>query len=163
MALFCYAEGRRMKELLNSCKQFLKTGDVKKFVIDVATNGVVKYIFFGVLSTLVNFGVFYLLHHLLKWQVFSANATSIACAVVFAYFVNARFVFQSQVRGRKAILKEMTTFIGARLSTIALELFGVGLLIDVLRFDALVSKIAINVIVLIVNYLLSVLIFKKKN
>lgn len=151
-----------MKELLNSCKQLLKTGDIKQFVIDVATNGVVKYIFFGVLSTLVNFGVFYILHTLLNWEVFNANAVSIACAVVFAYFVNAKFVFQSQAKGIKSVLKEMSIFIGARMSTILLELFGVGLLIDVLKFNALLSKIAINVIVLIVNYLLSLLIFKKR-
>lgn len=151
-----------MKELLNSCKQLLKTGDIKQFVIDVATNGVVKYIFFGVLSTLVNFGVFYILHTLSNWEVFNANAVSIACAVVFAYFVNAKFVFQSQAKGIKSVLKEMSIFIGARMSTILLELFGVGLLIDVLKFNALLSKIAINVIVLIVNYLLSLLIFKKR-
>lgn len=151
-----------MKELLNSCKQLLKTGDIKQFVIDVATNGVVKYIFFGVLSTLVNFGVFYILHTLSNWEVFNANAVSIACAVVFAYFVNAKFVFRSQAKGIKSVLKEMSIFIGARMSTILLELFGVGLLIDVLKFNALLSKIAINVIVLIVNYLLSLLIFKKR-
>lgn len=151
-----------MKELLNSCKQLLKTGDIKQFVIDVATNGVVKYIFFGVLSTLVNFGVFYILHTLSNWEVFNANVVSIACAVVFAYVVNAKFVFQSQAKGIKSVLKEMSIFIGARMSTILLELFGVGLLIDVLKFNALLSKIAINVIVLIVNYLLSLLIFKKR-
>lgn len=152
-----------MKELVNSIKQFLKTGNIKQFIIELVNNGVVKYIFFGVLTTLVNFGMFYFLHKILSVRVFSANAMSIACAVVFAYFVNARFVFSSQVSGAKAVLKEMAIFIGARLSTIILELFGVLLLVDVLKFDALLSKIAINVIVLIVNYVLSALIFKNKS
>lgn len=151
-----------MQELVQIFKDFLKTGNIKRFIIALATNGVVRYIFFGVLSTLVNFGIFYVLHHQFKWEVFPANATSIACAVVFAYVVNARFVFQSSVRGFKNILKEMFTFIGARLSTVILELFGVMLLVDVLRFDAMLSKVFINVIVLIVNYVLSTIIFKTK-
>lgn len=149
-----------MKELVNSVKQFLKTRNIKQLIKELVNNGVVKYIFFGVLTTLVNFGVFYILHTILSVQLFFANAIAIACAVVFAYFVNARWVFCSQVRGLKAVLKEMMTFIGARLSTIILELFGVVLLVDVLKFDAVLSKIVINVIVLIVNYLLSALIFK---
>lgn len=151
----------KMKELIVSCQRFLKTGNSKQLVIELVNNSVVKYIFFGALSTLVNFGTFYILHKILSVQVFTANALSITCAVMFAYFVNARFVFCSHVSGVKAILKEVATFIGARLSTIALELFGVSLLIDVLHVNALVSKIVINAIVLVVNYILSVFIFKK--
>lgn len=150
-----------MKELIVSCQRFLKTGNSKQFVIELVNNSVAKYIFFGALSTLVNFGTFYVLHKMLSVHVFPANALSIACAVMFAYFVNSRIVFCSHVSGVKAILKEMATFIGARLSTIVLELFGVNVLIDVLHLNSLVSKIVINAIVLVVNYILSVVIFKK--
>lgn len=152
-----------MKELVNSFKSVFKTGDVKQFIMELSSNGVVRYIFFGVLSTLVNFGIFHVLHKWMAWSVFSANLTSICCAVLFAYVVNARFVFHSQANTLRDVAQEMVKFVGARMSTLLLELFGVSFLVDTLGSDATVAKIGINVIVLVANYIFSAFIFKKKS
>ncbi|MBS4762075.1 GtrA family protein [Carnobacteriaceae bacterium zg-ZUI252] len=151
-----------MKELKEIIHTFLKNKNIKQLIVSLYGNAVVKYIFFGVLSTLVNFGIFYVLHKMIGWEVFPANLTSISCAVLFAYVVNARFVFESKTTGFIPILQEMGKFIGARLSTLLLELFGVSFLVDTLHSDATISKIGINVIVLIANYVFSAFIFKKR-
>lgn len=120
----------------------------------------IKYIFFGVLTTAVNFIVFELLKN--QTGVFFANVTSVVTAIIFAYFVNAKFVFYSNANGFKAILHELTQFFSARLITMIIEIGGVALFVSLFKQDATFSKIMINIIVLILNYVFSAVIFKKK-
>lgn len=121
---------------------------------------IVKYIIVGVLTTGINFTVFVLLKD--KMDLTPANFVSIVCAIIFAYFANARFVFHSKAENFLQKLKELVQFFSARLMTMFVELVGVWFLVQILVYNDMVSKIVINIIVLILNYIFSIFIFHKK-
>lgn len=127
----------------------------------IMENHAIRYIFFGILSTLVNFGVFAMLKTWAPFPITVSNIISILCAMLFAYVVNAKYVFFSKARTVSEILKECMTFMSARLITMFIEVFGVWLLAEVWLWDVMISKVLINVIVLILNYVFSKWLFKK--
>ena len=80
-----------------------------------------------------------------------------------AYVTNRRWVFHSEAKGAKAIGKELAAFLGARLGTGLLDMLIMYLCVDLLGWNDMVMKLASNVIVVILNYILSkFFIFKKK-
>jgi len=86
----------------------------------------VVYVFFGVLSTLVNFAVFEGLELLLKprWGKRSylfSNIVAFVVALAFAFVVNKLFVFRSLSWERSLVLHEAWTFTAARLFSFGLE------------------------------------------
>ncbi len=86
----------------------------------VLTKEVILYIIFGVLTTLVNFVVFYLLT-LISLDENLSNIIAIILAVLFAYFTNRKFVFNSTTSGLKERLNEFYKFILGRAFTMVLE------------------------------------------
>lgn len=124
------------------------------------THHVTKYIIAGILATIVNFGVFAMLRSYMDLTL--ANFISITSAIIFAYFVNARFVFYSKAQTAVEIIKELSTFFSARLITMLIELVGVWFLVEQIHQNDIFSKIIINIIVLILNYIFSKFIFHKK-
>lgn len=122
----------------------------------------ILYIFFGGCTTLVNLGSYYLLRALTDWNYNIENTISVALAILFAYFVNARFVFRSTARGLREKLAEFARFVTARLSTMVLEVGGVFVMVELLRMRDIWAKLIIQFVVLALNYLFSkFLIFKK--
>lgn len=122
----------------------------------------ILYIFFGGCTTLVNLGSYYLLRALTDWNYNIENTISVALAILFAYFVNARFVFRSTARGLREKLAEFARFVMARLSTMVLEVGGVFVMVELLRMRDTWAKLIIQFVVLALNYLFSkFLIFKK--
>lgn len=122
---------------------------------------IVNYIFFGVCTTLVNFITFYLLRKL-GVEINIANVISISLSIVFAYFVNARYVFSSRAKTIKKVMYELSKFFTARIVTMLIEIFGVLILVWFSMNDFL-AKFIIQFVVLIANYLISkFLVFNKK-
>ncbi len=92
-----------------------------------------------------------------------ANVISIILAILFAYVVNKRFVFRSSCSSVKELALELIKFVGARLFTMAVEVGGVYLFVNILRQYPIVGKIETQVIVIVGNYLISkFLVFEKK-
>lgn len=117
------------------------------------------YIFFGGLATVVSIGTFVLFDAFMNELI--ANVISWVITVGFAYLTNRTWVFCSQVRGR-AVWKEMITFYGGRLLTLAMEEGILLVFVTWLAFPGTAVKIAGQVLVLIGNYVISkLLIFKK--
>ena len=110
-----------------------------------------NYIVFGVLTTLIN---------ILTYQILSmagvstliANGIAWILSVLFAYVTNRRYVFDSHNENR---IQECLKFYGSRLSTGILDMAGMWILVDVVHFPGMVSKITMNVIVIILNYIFS--------
>ncbi|NMB43055.1 MAG: GtrA family protein [Clostridiales bacterium] len=124
-------------------------------------NDIIRYIFFGGLTTLVNLISYTLLRGFMDYNI--ANFISIVLAILFAYIVNSRFVFRSKARTTKQRLSEFIKFIGARLSTMIIEILGVFVFVDLLQINDLIGKVIIQFVVLILNYIFSKLIvFKNK-
>lgn len=116
---------------------------------------VVLYVFFGGCTTLVNLGSYWLLRRLTDWNYNLLNILSVALAILFAYWANARFVFCSAARTLRARLAECAKFITARLSTMVLEVGGVFVMVEFLRMRDSWAKLLVQFVVLALNYLFS--------
>jgi len=123
----------------------------------------IRYLFFGGCTTLVNIGCYYVLSRILNINYNMANTISILAAIIFAYAVNKVFVFKSKTKGKNALLKEAAQFFGMRLVTMLVEIFGVIYLIGVFQLHDFISKLFIQAVILILNYLISqFVVFDKK-
>ena len=120
----------------------------------------IKYLIFGVLTTLVDFVISFLLYKVTNHHI--ANIAAWCGAVIFAYTVNKMFVFESKRSGIKALTAEFGAFVGSRVFSLLLQ-EGIFLLaVDVMTLDKGITKICAAVIVVITNYFLGKLIFSKK-
>lgn len=87
------------------------------------------------------------------------NILSWIIAVIFAYFCNRKYVFKSKNRNKK---KEFISFISSRLLTLLLDMFVMFFLVTILLINDSISKMVSQVLVIIVNYVLSkVIVFKR--
>ena len=124
---------------------------------------ILSYLFFGVLTTVVNYLVYLPCFNL--WGV-SASVSNVAAWVVagaFAYLTNKPFVFKSRDWSAKTVIPELTKFVGCRLGSGALETVIILVTVDWLRWDGNVMKLVTSVVVIVVNYLASkLLVFRKK-
>ena len=117
------------------------------------------YIIFGVLTTLVNISVYLFLTKICGVNYLISNIIAWVLSVLFAYITNRRWVFESESHN---ILKEMSLFFSGRLFSGIVDTLLMFLFIDILFIDDFISKIIIQVIVIVLNYLFSkVIVFKK--
>lgn len=128
----------------------------------MTTPEMILYIVFGVLTTLINIGAFQLANGPLGWSWQAANIFAWVLAVIFAFFTNKLCVFKSKSFEASVLWKEFAGFIGARLFSLGVDYLCMWLLIDVCGWNGLLSKVADNVIVVIINYVLSKLVIFKK-
>lgn len=129
---------------------------------------IINYLIFGCLTTVINL--------LVKWSLLFTilDATkdlelqlsvviSWIVAVIFAYITNRIFVFQSQ---NKNYVKEMMTFLVGRVLTLLLDMFIMWFFVTFLKLNSnfwvILFTIISQVLVIIINYILSkIFIFKK--
>ena len=130
---------------------------------------VINYLIMGVLTTVVNLVIKYAL----LFTVLDANnPTQLQIAVViswivaclFAYITNRIIVFKSK---SKEIIKEFISFVSARIFTLLLEMLIMFVFVTWLKLNSdlwvVIWSIVAQVIVIVVNYVLSkLIIFKKK-
>lgn len=143
---------------------------------------IIVYIFWGGMSTVVGWGSYIIFASLLSGNVsdihllsmtisvtvFVANVLSWIFAVAFAFYTNKVFVFQSKSWKMDIWVGECLKFIGARIATGVLEIFGVPFLVaiglnqKIFGIEGIVAKITVSVAVVALNYVFSKLfIFKK--
>ncbi len=137
---------------------------IKKWFFICYNNNILRYIFYGGLTTLVNWGVFYLLRQGFKVPFAAANTVSVIMAILFAYVVNSRFVFRTKASTFAEHAGEFVKFVSARAVTMLIEIGGGYLLVEVLHMNEnFVKVLLIQVIVLILNYIISkFFVFTKK-
>ncbi|MFL2059906.1 GtrA family protein [Marinilactibacillus psychrotolerans] len=124
---------------------------------------VINYLFFGVLATVVNVGIFYLFDTLLQTPYLFANGLSIMGAILFAFFTNKKYVFKSETVSKREAFREFYLFVGFRLTSGIFDMLSMYILVDFLTIDTNVSKIITQFIVVVVNYVFSkVFIFKQE-
>lgn len=123
---------------------------------------VIHYIVFGILTTVVNIVVFFLLENILSWPYLWANSVAIAVSILFAYVTNKLFVFESKSYTIWATLLEFFRFISFRLLSGVIDMLTMWFLVDGLSQDTRFSKILTQFIVVVLNYVFSKLfIFNK--
>ncbi len=125
---------------------------------------VIFYLIFGILTTMVNIVVSYILKAFLHIEENIASTIGIIISILFAYFTNRKWVFNSQANNAKEKWLEFGKFILGRSFTMIIEIVGVFLLVDVIHsfygilsdnMAFLVNKCIITVIVIILNFFIS--------
>ena len=136
---------------------------MKELIKKVLNKDVMLYIVFGVLTTLVNLITFSILNGLLKIDGNIANLIAIPLSIIFAYFTNRKWVFHTDAKGFNENFNEFCKFIAGRAVTMFIEFFGCMLLFKT-PIPEFISKLGINVIIIILNFFISKFFaFKKKD
>lgn len=118
----------------------------------------ILYLIFGFCTTILNIIVYkgltllsidYLVSTILAWFI----------SVVFAFITNKIFVFENH---NKKFLSLFAQFFSSRILTGGLDVFIMFISVDILCFNDFIVKIISNILIIIINYLLSkIFIFKK--
>lgn len=147
---------------------------IKKLLADEKIREIITYLIFGVLTTAVNWIVYLLLTRLLSLDsrengsgayVLISNIGQVAgwvASVLFAYFTNKKYVFQSGSTRENGAWKEFWLFVSARVASL--------LIFDLLLFNVLLllgmndkwDKLLMNVLVIIFNYAASKFVIFRK-
>ena len=126
--------------------------------------GVLLYLIFGVLTTLVNFVVYHICYTKLHLPNLVANTIAWIISVIFAFITNKIWVFKSKSFQLSKLVLEFLTFVTARITTGFLDTAIMFLGVDVLKRNWIIVKVVSGVVVVILNYIFSKLfIFRKKN
>lgn len=124
---------------------------------------ILSYLFFGALTTLVNYLVYLPLFNLAGLSGALSNAIAWATAVVFAYLTNKPFVFHSHDWSRETVVPELAKFIGCRIGSGLLETAAIFVFVDVLAGNGNIVKLVTSALVVVLNYIGSkLLVFDKK-
>ena len=174
------------KETIREIFAGLKTGDGRRRLY-AKYREIIMYVVFGVLTTIISFASYYASRWIfpdaesvpiwLRWifSITSVFGTDSATAlpviiswilsVTFAFVTNRTVVFRSAEKRVSGVLREAASFYAARLATLFVDL--VIMLVDLTGIKnswyELGCKLFSNIIILILNYVLSkLLVFRKK-
>ena len=124
---------------------------------------VLAYLIFGVLTTVVNYLVYFPVYNLLGWSAAISNAAAWVVAVAFAYLTNKPFVFKSHDWSLKTLIPDLSKFVGCRVASGAMETLILLVSVDLLGWNGNVWKLITAVLVVVLNYFASkFLVFKTK-
>ena len=143
----------------------------------IKNKSVLLYLFFGGLTTLVSILTFWLAELFIRsdfnvsifgsmysTKVVLSNAISWICAVLFAFFTNRIWVFNSPTDSWTGFFKQMAAFFGGRFATFLLETVILVVFVSILNFNEMLMKIIAQLVVLVSNYVISKLIvFRKRS
>ena len=126
---------------------------------------IVNYLIFGVLTTVVSLVTYYICvytflnpENVVQLQI--ANIISWVAGVAFAYVTNRKFVFESKEENK---LKEAGKFVTSRITTLLMDMAIMFIGVTLCKFNDKIIKLISQVVVIVMNYLLSkIIVFKKK-
>lgn len=124
---------------------------------------VVYYGIFGVLTTLVNIAVYWVVAHPIGLDTVPSSVVAWIAAVTFAYLTNRKWVFHSEAVETTEIAKEISYFFVCRFATGVLDWAFMYITVDILNLQDVLMKFLANIIVIVLNYVASkLIIFKHK-
>ena len=125
----------------------------------------INYLIIGILTTVVSLAIYYLLTLTIldannKVYLQIANIISWLASVTFAYFTNRKFVFKVK---NKSNIKECLNFYISRISTLLIDMIIMYIFVSRLKFDNKIVKLISQVVIIILNYILSKFIVFKSS
>lgn len=121
------------------------------------------YVFFGGLTTVISIGIFGALNVGLKINEHISNLISWIFAVMFAFFTNRIWVFSASTKNAGDFISQMLKFYSGRLVTLGVEELILWIFITELNFNSMLIKVIAQVVIIILNYIISKLfVFKGK-
>lgn len=123
----------------------------------------ILYLFFGGCTTLVNIVTYALATRTLGMNTVAASVLSWLLSVLFAYATNRKWVFASAACGVKAVVAEMVRFFAGRIATGAMDIAIMYVAVDMLGAPDMVMKVLSNILVIVLNYVISkLMVFRNK-
>lgn len=123
----------------------------------------ITYLFFGVLTTVVNYAVYLPCYNLLHLSASASNAIAWAVSVAFAFLTNKPFVFRSHDWSAAVVWPELVKFLGCRIGSGLLETGILWLTVDMLSWNGNLWKLVTSILVVLLNYVGSkLLVFPKE-
>ena len=134
---------------------------IRKVII--SNKEIIMYAIYGGLTTILNIVCYHFFNQILGIDYLISNALAWCCAVIFAYYTNKMFVFESKELSKIKVVKEFVKFLGCRIFTGIVDMILMLSFVSFFEFDKTISKVIDNVIIIILNYVLSkFLIFRKQ-
>lgn len=117
----------------------------------------IRYLVVGILTTVVSLGTYFVcvstcLNPSIVWQLQLSNVISWILSVLFAYFMNRKFVFKSKT---SHIFKEVCSFFASRVGTLLIDMAIMFLAVTLCGLNDKITKLFVQVIVTMANYILS--------
>ena len=128
-----------------------------------------RYLICGGLSTLVNILAYVLASYLIffaiqneQLKVTVSDTFAFIIALIFAYWVNKTIVFDSKCKTQKELVKEIFSFTYCRIFTQIISVLMMNFAV-IIGMNDVIMKVIANIVVIILNFILSkLIIFKKK-
>lgn len=121
---------------------------------------IVNYLIVGVLTTIVSIVIYALFTKVFNVNYIISNIISWIASVTFAYIANRIFVFKSK---SDDIILEIYQFFKYRLFSFVIDVLLMYVFVELMGIDDMISKVLVQVIVIVLNYVFSKLfVFNKK-
>ena len=133
---------------------------IKNFI--TKNSELILYLIFGALTTAVSILSFWLF---IKVNIneLIANVLSWILAVTFAFFTNKKWVFKNKTNSPLSFWKQFSLFYLSRVLTFVVEELIILVFVTILNLNSLAVKITAQILIIVLNYLISkIIIFKKE-
>ncbi|MCF1617257.1 GtrA family protein [Tetragenococcus koreensis] len=137
---------------------------IEKLKEDKRLQEIITYLFFGVMTTAVNFVTFFLARNLFIWNLVISNTFSWVLSVLFAFATNKKWVFKSKTTSSRHFFSELSKFFFYRIVSFGIDMGCMLLFIDGFHMGEFWAKLVTQIIIVVANYVFSkFLIFTSKN
>lgn len=123
----------------------------------------VLYTFFGNMTFVISIGSYAIFNVIFGINELIANALAWVFAVLFSYVTNKKWVFKAATHTKTAFLVQMFAFFSGRFITLVIEEAIILIFITLLAYPSMWVKLAAQVVVVVLNYVISKLfVFKNR-
>ena len=135
----------------------------KLYSILCGSRELVVYLFFGILTTGVNYLIYYPCYNLLHYSAGISNIIAWTGAVCVAFVTNKVFVFKSDDWSAGTVWSEAIKFVSGRVLSGIIETAFLIILVDGLNWNGNLMKVLLGFAVVIGNYVISKWFVFRKN
>ena len=123
----------------------------------------VLYTFFGNMTFVISIGSYAIFNVIFGINELIANALAWVFAVLFSYVTNKKWAFKVATTTKTVFLVQMFAFFSGRFITLVIEETIIFVFITVLAYPSMWVKLAAQVVVVVLNYVISKLfVFKNR-
>ncbi|MEL5940191.1 GtrA family protein, partial [Tetragenococcus halophilus] len=120
---------------------------VKKLKEDKRLQEIITYLFFGVMTTVVNFVTFFLARNLFVWNLVISNTFSWVLSVLFAFATNKKWVFKSKTTSSRHFFSELSKFFFYRIVSFGIDMGCMLLFVDAIDMKEFWAKLITQIII----------------
>lgn len=124
---------------------------------------ILLYLFFGGLAFIISIASYAFANIELGMNELIANVVSWILAVLFAFITNRIWVFQAPTKTTGEFIKQITSFFAGRIATFVVEEVILLVFITWLGFNSIGVKVVAQIVVIVLNYVISKLVIFKKD